>query len=179
MVRYLSIIILSIFYGGEFMGKVIKLFLGKDEKTMPTIFEIAQAFLSFESMSHKKLQKLCYYAQAYHLAVNSEPLMDCKFQAWKHGPVCPELYQDYKTYGYFNIPRVKMPLTIEKNKYVKSFLKDIYDIFGDMSADELEDMTHREEPWMIARGSLEEWENSGNEISNKIMENYYSKYLEE
>ena len=32
---------------------------------MENIMDVARLFLSQESMSHKKLQKLCYYAQAW------------------------------------------------------------------------------------------------------------------
>ena len=39
------------------MGNIINLF--KEEQTMPTIFDIANFFLSKSSMTHKKLQKLC------------------------------------------------------------------------------------------------------------------------
>ncbi len=39
-----------------------------------------------------KLQKLCYYCQAWYLAWNNEPLFDEEFEAWASGPVCKELY---------------------------------------------------------------------------------------
>jgi len=34
-----------------------------------SVLNIAQCFLSKQGMTHKKLQKLCYYAQAWHLAL--------------------------------------------------------------------------------------------------------------
>jgi len=144
-----------------------------------TIFDVADTFLSFESMTHKKLQKLCYYAQAYHLALNDYPLVNCKFQAWKHGPVCPELYREYKIYGHLLIPQKEMPEVIKKDTYVREFLEDIYDIFGRFSAKQLEYMTHNEEPWKAARGELEDWEKTINEITNESMKHYYKKFLEE
>ena len=49
------------------MGNVIELFKG--EKQMTTIYEVAKYFLSLDDMTHKKLQKLCYYAQAWFLAL--------------------------------------------------------------------------------------------------------------
>lgn len=54
-----------------------------------SIFDIADTFLSIEPMTHKKLQKLCYYAQAWHCALENEPICSASFQAWIHGPVCP------------------------------------------------------------------------------------------
>lgn len=51
------------------------------------------------SMTHLKLQKICYYAQAWSLIFDGEPLFHEEFQAWAHGPVCPELWKRFKIYG--------------------------------------------------------------------------------
>lgn len=54
------------------------------------IKEIANWFLSKASMPHKKLQKLCYYSEAWHQALyNSALIKDHYFEAWIHGPVSP------------------------------------------------------------------------------------------
>lgn len=57
---------------------------------------IANWFLLKESMPHKKLQKLCYYAQAWGYALYDAPFINEAFQAWVHGPVSPVLYEKYK-----------------------------------------------------------------------------------
>ena len=64
------------------------------------IFDLAEAFLSISSMTHKKLQKLCYYAKAWYLALYDENIVSEPFEAWVHGAVQPELYQKYKSYGF-------------------------------------------------------------------------------
>ena len=61
---------------------------------MYRIFDIANWFLKKESMDQKKVQKLCYYAQAWSLALFNKPIIDCKFEAWAHGPVCSELWNE-------------------------------------------------------------------------------------
>lgn len=43
-------------------------------------------------ISNLKLQKLIYYAQAFHLAIYELPFFDEDFEALTHGPVCPEIY---------------------------------------------------------------------------------------
>ncbi|WP_195951645.1 Panacea domain-containing protein [Clostridium saudiense] len=161
------------------MGNVITLYMNRRDDEMPTIFELAQAFLSFAPMSHKKLQKLCFYAQALYLALNNEPLVDCDFQAWIHGPVCPELYGRYRHWGYREIPQAEMPENIRADEYILNFINTIYDGFGFMSADKLEQLTHSESPWIEARAGLEEWENSVNVIKRESMEQYYRIYLED
>jgi len=64
---------------------------------MATIFHVAKYFLDkLGPMSVWKLQKLCYYAQAWSLVWDEKPLFQEDFQAWSNGPVCPELYQIHK-----------------------------------------------------------------------------------
>lgn len=46
-----------------------------------------------------KLQKMVYFANGYHLAKHNNPLIVEAVQAWKYGPVIPELYQVLKAYG--------------------------------------------------------------------------------
>lgn len=92
------------------MGEVIYLYdnYKTGEKTMRYhIKDVAKELLKFESMTHKKLQKLCYYVQALHLAIYGEPLIDTYFEAWVHGPVAPELYNEYKSHGMTPIKAYK------------------------------------------------------------------------
>ncbi|MGN0639342.1 MAG: Panacea domain-containing protein [Oscillospiraceae bacterium] len=69
------------------------------------ITDVANWFLSKESMTHKKLQKLCYYAQAWGLALFNLRITDSRFEAWVHGPVSPGLFQLYKEFYWHPIPR--------------------------------------------------------------------------
>lgn len=140
-----------------------------------SVFDVANTFLSFESMTHKKLQKLCYYAQAWHLALEGDPLLKEEFQAWIHGPVCPELYDEYKAYGWQDIETTDAPENIINNNVIFDFLKQIYYIYGDLNGNELEMLTHMEEPWKIARQDLEPWEASRNPIDLNAMRAYYLK----
>lgn len=53
---------------------------------MRNIHTIAAYFLYKTPMRHKKLQKLCYYAQVWHLAHYKTPLMPNRFEACVHSP---------------------------------------------------------------------------------------------
>ncbi|MGY2286711.1 Panacea domain-containing protein [Pseudomonas gingeri] len=46
-----------------------------------------------------KIQKLVYYAHAWYLAFYGVPLIKDEIQAWKYGPVIPELYFAFSEYG--------------------------------------------------------------------------------
>lgn len=82
------------------------------------ITDVANWFLLKEDMSHKKIQKLCYYAEAW-----SETLLDApicrnnEFQAWVHGPVNLKLWNLYKD-GYEFIYNV---LNQKKIRYFLNF----------------------------------------------------------
>ena len=58
-----------------------------------SVFDVAAYILQkCGDMSCMKLQKLCYYAQAWSLVWDDAPLFDEDFEAWASGPVCPELF---------------------------------------------------------------------------------------
>ena len=50
-----------------------------------------------------KVQKLVYFAHGWHLAFLSQPFILEDVEAWKYGPVVPELYRDFKKFG--SVPR--------------------------------------------------------------------------
>lgn len=50
-------------------------------------------------VTQMKLQKLVYFAHGLLLAGFDRLLIREKFQAWKYGPVVPEIYHAFKLYG--------------------------------------------------------------------------------
>jgi uncharacterized phage-associated protein len=125
-----------------------------------------------EVLTNLKLQKLLYYAQAWHLALNDAPIFGEDFQAWVHGPVLPSQYFRFRDFQW-------RPITTEfespdlANSGMKKFLSEIIDIFGSETAVSLELMTHREAPWVEARGKLAPYELSTNGISKHAMKEFY------
>ena len=141
---------------------------------------IADFFLTKESLTPKKVQKLVYYAYAWFIALNNQDankieniLFDEAPEAWMHGPVFPELYQQYKEYGWHEIPKNKKKMKFE-NEDVEAFLNVIWKKFGKFSADELEFMTHQEDPWKNARQNTPKTAPSAKQIKNKDIFIYYN-----
>ncbi len=160
------------------MDKIINLFGDNGGNTMATIFDIADTFLSYDSMTPKKLQKLCYYAQAWHMTLKGTELIDSKFEAWVHGPVCPELYYKYKHMGWLEIPkREQSSANISEETF--DFLDEIYETYGHLDGDELEALTHSELPWQEQRIGMEVYEPSNNEISTDSMRKFYGDMYEQ
>jgi uncharacterized phage-associated protein len=99
-----------------------------------------------------KLQKLMFYADAWHMVMHGEELIDEPFEAWVHGPVHRDTYVRFSAHKWNPIPGdAEKPVMAER---IEKFLNDVYRVFGGFSAYELEQMTHQEAPWKAARGDL-------------------------
>ncbi|BEP60012.1 hypothetical protein GmRootV213_05660 [Variovorax sp. V213] len=127
-----------------------------------------------ESPSPMKLQKLCYYAQGYALA-EGKPLFKDDFQAWQHGPVVPDMYQEYKDLKWRPIAAEVEPPKMEPQ--VIEHLEGIVAAYGRYDGAALSTMTHRERPWASARGDLPETANSEATISKDTMERFFARKL--
>ena len=139
------------------------------------VFIMAKAFLTISEMTHKKLQKLCYYAKAWYLAIYDQNIVSDAFEAWVHGAVQPGLYQFYKKYGYSQIPREMNKMMIPEEYLF--FAQEIYDSYGHLTGDELETLNHSEMPWQNARVGFKPWENCNVVISEDDMKEYYRKMM--
>lgn len=138
---------------------------------MANVFDLANWFLAKEQMTHKKLQKLCYYAQAWSYAICPQPISNAKFEAWVHGPVCPELYDKYREYKFDYIPKISCAPTFSIAE--EAFLEDVWFTYGGKTANGLEALSHSEPPWQKARLGLDSNEPSNNEIDPADMRDYY------
>lgn len=146
--------------------------------------EVANWFLanidrdSGDSITHLKLQKLIYYAQAWSLALADRgwPLFDEDLQAWAHGPVAESVFQTYKEAKWEALPPPADLPHFEEND--QKHLLDILDVFGDYSAKHLERMTHMEAPWRDARGDLPPEARSSAIIPKEHMRAFYRELYE-
>lgn len=126
----------------------------------------------------KKLQKILFYAQAWYLVKKGKPLFpDSTFQAWSHGPVNYFVYDWYREYGYLPIMETNTgQLSLEDGE--KQHLDTIWKIYGCYNADQLEALTHNEDPWKKARNGLPDDAPSNAIITVESMTVYYREVLE-
>lgn len=151
---------------------------------------VANYFLSKDSMTNKKLQKIVYYAYCWTLTMLNDPeeiakmmsgenftnkLFSEEIEAWVHGPVIPNLYHEYKEYGWKEIP--KRELTSDYPEEIKNVFEMVWDIYGEYDGDQLENITHQEEPWQKSRLGLDKFEPGNNKIKDEDIYNYYRKYI--
>ena len=97
-----------------------------------------------EDITHLKLQKLLYFAQAAHLAAHGTPLFSDEIQAWKFGPVVPTVYQVFKDFESKHIPSEEGR---NCDASVVEFLNEVWDTFAKYSASELVHLSHKVGPW--------------------------------
>jgi uncharacterized phage-associated protein len=99
-------------------------------------------------MTAMKLQKLVYYAQAWHLVWDEKPLFSSRIEAWANGPVCRDLYRLHR--GHFTIglddltPAGAQPDAIDEAE--RATIDVVIDAYADKSAHWLSELTHREPP---------------------------------
>lgn len=141
---------------------------------MATVFDVAKYILHTEGrMSTWKLQKLCYYSQAWHMTWTEHPIFNERFEAWANGPVCPDLFHAHQ--GKFMISEGDLPRGNADNLSgdEKDSINVVLKTYGDKEPYDLREMTHREDPWKNARGTLPEGASSNKEITVDSMAAYY------
>ena len=149
---------------------------------MYNVMDIVRFFLSRGAMTPKKLQKLLYYAYAWTLALLNDAVDDIQFrlfnepiEAWVHGPVVPEVYSEFKGYGWNDIPMVS---EMDENIFasdVLDVLNQVWDVYGSFTGNELEEISHKDAPWREARNGLASYMGSNRKISDKSMFEYYNE----
>lgn len=151
---------------------------GTNMKTQATIQDIADWFLVKEPMTHKKLQKLCYYAVAWGWTLMDKSIArNDEFQAWVHGPVSPTLYTKYRDNGWNNLPQSRKVVDLPED--IVQLLESVWVTYGDKGGNELEALSHKESPWIKARKDSSDFEPSTEPISSDDMKSYYrSIYIE-
>lgn len=122
---------------------------------------IASAFVkkgidTGQPITQMKLQKMVYFAQGVHLALYDESLITESFQAWKYGPVIPDIYHAYKMYGSNPINEVTWVLNgacsdedlALMSENAKKTINYTWDSLKGINAVQLSNWTHKEgSPW--------------------------------
>lgn len=125
-------------------------------------------------MTAMKLQKLVYYGQAWSLVWDDEPLFAEPIQAWANGPVVYPLFRVHK--GKYKVTPQDFahgnPAKLNEDQV--DTLEAVLDSYGNMSAAQLSELTHAEDPWKIARGQAAPGEQSTASITHESMKVYYT-----
>lgn len=165
----LSIVIFCIFaimkkkkYFEKYIGQ--KLFIRKivDRQTkrkevkkvytaMNVASEIVRQYEQKEKLiTNLKLQKILYYTQMQSMQQEGCALFSEDFQAWRHGPVIPEVYEAFRKYVSGNIDyhdKDVMENRVEFSVEQRKVIEKIVDLTLNVTAWELVEKTHQTKPW--------------------------------
>ncbi|WP_313617856.1 Panacea domain-containing protein [Agrobacterium sp.] len=121
-------------------------------------FFIETAWREKNSLTHLSLQKIIFFAHAWHLAKYGNPLIGQKFEAWQYGPVVRVVYDQLKDCKDRPIDKRLRKLDLTSGRWVEvecdfkdeemSFLSNLFQYYSKFHAGKLVDLTHdKEGPW--------------------------------
>ena len=107
---------------------------------------IERATSDGRTLSVMSLLKLAYIANGWHLEIYNRPLFHNRIEAWRYGPVIPDMYHAFRPQGI----RPTKPLDDYPPVCGETgdFLEQVYGIYGGMSPFRLSALTHvKDGPW--------------------------------
>jgi uncharacterized phage-associated protein len=162
---------------------------------MPTAIETANEIIRLANaeampVDQMKLQKLLYYGQAWHLALNQVPLFDGRIEAWPWGPVVRDVYNQTRRYGRSPVTDLLQEAQMSDGHFKgyvipkgiadedsAKFVRNLWDQYKHYTGIQLSNATHVDgEPWKITYdlyGNLD----SKPEIPNELIRQVFSQKL--
>lgn len=118
-------------------------------KSVASYFIEQSSLLQENDLTNLKLQKILFYAQAETLHKVGVPLFNEPIEAWKYGPVVPQVYEWLKGCGAYPITAFDVDLASEEiDPAADRLLSDVWSRYNKYSAGYLVDKTHAEgSPW--------------------------------
>jgi uncharacterized phage-associated protein len=151
---------------------------------MPDVNDVAAAVIAEfrrqypdEPITALKLQKLVYYAQAWHLADTGAPLFDEAIEAWRDGPVVRALFAQHQ--GWRTIDDWTSGRAERVPPQGASVISRVVRSYGALDAETLGELTHREMPWRATRFGLGDEERSNRVIDLRLIATFYARQRSE
>lgn len=120
---------------------------------MADVDDVAAAILAAAGpMTAKKLEKLVYYSQAWHLAWRERPLFSDTIEAWAQGPAVRRLYDQHRRQYQVREWRSGDRSRLSPDEW--HTVEWVVGRYGSFTAEALSRMTHNDSPWQVARGAL-------------------------
>lgn len=112
---------------------------------------IARAARDDQVLSIMALLKLTYIAQGWHLEMRGTALFGNPIEAWRYGPVIPDVYDDFRPQGVRVTAPVANVAPVALPREVETILEQVWEVYGGLSPFQLSDLTHVPGgPWDLA-----------------------------
>nr|UWD63670.1 MAG: Protein of unknown function (DUF4065) [Bacteriophage sp.] len=118
-----------------------------------TAIELSKNIIAYAAMNecqvtNLKLQKTLYYVQGYYLARFGKPLFEDEIVNWAYGPVVPEAYFQFCSYGATVITPEPMKMFFSSlNNSETGYVCKVINACLQRTARQLVEKTHTEAPW--------------------------------
>jgi uncharacterized phage-associated protein len=137
-------------------------------------------------ISNLKLQNLLYYIQAAFLVKYKKQAFFQNIIAWQYGVLIDDVNQEYKRFGSMSIPKNEHYLDFSLNtmnfeeiKFDENIIIDehkeiintVLYVMANKNVFKIIDIIQSQDPWIETYK-----ENSQNIISNKLIDEYFSKF---
>jgi uncharacterized phage-associated protein len=123
-----------------------------------------------------QLMKLVYISHGWSLGIRNVDLFSDRIEAWKYGPVIPNLYHATKQFGRAEIPLALIddskPSAVDEETL--SFLADVYSKYGSLTGVQLSNLTHQgDTPWaQVYKPGV-----FGIEIPDALIQEHYKRLM--
>lgn len=98
-------------------------------------------------ITNLQLQKILYYIQGAYIAEENDPLFDNRIEAWRYGPVVPDVYYWYNDNMSNKIKNVEVKNNIEFSDREREIIERVVNAKIQIDPWELVRETHKEDPW--------------------------------
>ncbi|WP_436492226.1 type II toxin-antitoxin system antitoxin SocA domain-containing protein [Actinokineospora sp. HUAS TT18] len=143
---------------------------------MADVHDVAAAILAETGPdSPMRLQKLLYYVQGWHLAMSGKPVFPDRIEAWRAGPVVPEVYKHHE--GKREVACWDEGDPDRLDAEYRETIRWVVARYEGFDRHQLSAMTHDEEPWRVARAGLSDDEPSSRPLSPKVMADYFGRLI--
>ncbi|WP_180101559.1 Panacea domain-containing protein [Acinetobacter sp. YH12126] len=128
------------------------------------------------SFTHVKLQKILYYVYCDFLK-SGFSIFDDQIEKWQYGPVTPNVYSTFRSYGFSRITTPETPVRFVNDENGIRFEREQFDPelldltvdqrqrlnfiitnLVDKEAFELVELTHKEDSWLRAQQAIKNGE---------------------
>ena len=121
------------------------------------------------------LHKLLYYSQAWSLVWDDRPLFKDRIEAWANGPVVVSVYQCHR--GRYIVEKWTRGDATRLDTPAVDTINSVLKFYGQSSSADLISLTHKEDPWKNARGSLLPGQRGNSVITQAAMAEYYGSLV--
>lgn len=125
-------------------------------------------------ITNLQLQKFLYYIQGANLAVNGESMFDNLIEAWKYGPVVPDVYYWYNENLSNAIRGVEIGKENTLSREEEIIINAVVELLISVNPWDVVKETHKEKPWKETYSS-----NFNEEIPVEMIREYFINNGEE